>query len=157
MSSGSDDTEWEITAFADLSTSDLYEALRLRQRVFIVEQNCNYLDADGIDRLCVHLLGWRTDGPRRDLVAYARLVPANVKYPEPSIGRVITSPEQRRTGAGRELMQRAIDAVESAGWGSSIRIAAQMYLERFYEGFEFRRVSEPYLEDDIWHVDMLRG
>ena len=157
MSSGSDDTEWEITAFADLSASDLYEAMRLRQRVFIVEQNCNYLDADGIDRVCVHLLGWRTNGSGRDLVAYARLVPANVKYPEPSIGRVITSPEQRGRGAGRELMRQAIDAVERAGWGSSIKIAAQLYLERFYEGFGFSRVGEPYLEDDIWHVDMLRG
>jgi ElaA protein len=157
MSSGSDVTEWEITAFADLTASGLYEAMRLRQRVFIVEQNCNYLDADGIDQRCVHLLGWRSNGAQRELVAYARLVPANVKYPEPSIGRVITSPEQRRTGAGRELMQRAIDGVERAGWGSSIRIAAQLYLERFYEGFGFRRVGEPYLEDDIWHVDMLRG
>jgi ElaA protein len=148
---------WQLAPFDDLSPADLYAALQLRQRVFIVEQHCVYLDADGIDPASHHLLGWTGEGSKRKLVAYARLLPPGVKYPEPSIGRVITDPDHRRTGAGRELMREAIRFVEHAGWGSSIRIAAQMYLEKFYEDFGFARVSEPYLDDDIWHVDMLRG
>jgi ElaA protein len=147
---------WSLSEFDDLSAADLYAALRLRQRVFVVEQRCAYLDADGVDPGSRHLLGWMKDGDTRELIAYARLLPPGLKYAEPSIGRIVTSPETRRTGAGRDLVRECIRLVESAGWGSAIRIAAQMYPERFYEDFGFRRVSEPYLEDDIWHVDMLR-
>jgi ElaA protein len=70
---------------------------------------------------------------------------------------VLTTPDVRGSGLGKAVMKEAIQRVEDAGWGSTIRIAAQMYLEAFYEGFEFKRVSEPFLEDDIWHVEMLRG
>ena len=148
---------WQCTPFSELTPDDLYAALQLRQIVFVVEQNCAYLDADGVDRLAEHLLGWQViDGSRR-LVAYARLLPPRVKYDEPSIGRVITHPDVRGSGAGKALMQEAIRRVEESGWGGEIRIAAQMYLERFYEAYGFRRVTEPYTEDDIWHVDMLRG
>lgn len=80
-----------------------------------------------------------------------------VKFDEASIGRVATHPDVRGTGTGKELMREAIQRVEAAGWGPGIRIAAQMYLEQFYEAFGFVRVSDPYTEDDIWHVDMLRG
>ena len=148
---------WECTPFSELTPDALYAALQLRQIVFVVEQKCVYLDADGIDRVAVHLLGWQVIEGRRRLVAYARLLPPRVKYAEPSIGRVSTHPDVRGTGAGRALMRKAIERVEEAGWGPDIRIAAQMYLERFYEGFGFRRVTEPYTEDDIWHVDMVRG
>ena len=148
---------WQCTPFSELSADELYAAMQLRQRVFVVEQNCVYLDADDVDQKGDHLLGWQTVGDRRRLVAYARLLPPRAKYAEPSIGRVVSHPDIRGTGAGLALMQEAINRVESAGWGSAIRIAAQMYLERFYEGFGFRRVTEPYTEDDIWHVDMLRG
>lgn len=148
---------WQCTAFDELTPADLYAAMQLRQRVFVVEQNCAYLDADGPDRQSHHLLGWQVEGVRRRLVAYARLLPPRAKYAEPSIGRVVTDADVRGTGAGKALMNEAIRLVESLGWGTEIRIAAQMYLERFYEGFEFRRVTEPYQEDDIWHVDMRRG
>ena len=148
---------WQCTYFDDLSPADLYSAMQLRQRVFVVEQNCPYLDADGSDEKALHLLGWENNGNTRRIVAYARLLPPGVKYPEASIGRVCTHPDARGTGAGKDLMRQAMQLVESSGWGMEIRIAAQMYLERFYEGFGFRRVTDPYLEDDIWHVDMLRG
>lgn len=148
---------WQCTPFADLTPADLYAAIQLRQMVFVVEQKCAYLDADGVDRVAQHLLGWQQLDGRRTLVAYARLLPPKVKYAEPSIGRVVSHPGSRGTGAGRALMHEAIGRVERAGWGKEIRIAAQMYLERFYEGFGFRRVTDPYLEDDIWHVDMRRG
>ena len=148
---------WQCGPFSALSADDLYAAMQLRQRVFIVEQNCVYLDADDLDQKSDHLLGWQILSGRRRLVAYARLLPPRVKYPEPSIGRVVSHPDVRGNGAGRALMHEAIKRVESTGWGNVIRIAAQMYLEQFYEGFGFRRVTEPYLEDGIWHVDMLRG
>lgn len=148
---------WQCTGFAELSPNDLYAAMELRQRVFVVEQKCAYLDADGIDRRALHLLGWSDEAGRRKLVAYARLFPPKIKYAEASIGRVCTHPDVRGTGAGRSLMDEAIRVVEALGFGREIRIAAQMYLERFYEGFGFKRVTDPYLEDDIWHVDMRRG
>jgi ElaA protein len=148
---------FECTSFESLSPFDLYSALELRQRVFVVEQTCAYLDADGVDRRSLHLFGWSGESERRKLVAYARLLPPKVKYAEASIGRVCTHPEVRGTGAGKLLMNEAMRLVEASGWGKEIRIAAQMYLERFYEGFGFRRVTDPYLDDDIWHVDMRRG
>ncbi len=149
--------DWQCTPFDELTPADLYAAMQLRQIVFVVEQKCAYLDADGIDRIAVHLLGWKAVEGRRSLVAYARLLPPRARYAEPSVGRVITHPDVRGSGIGRELMNKAIEQVKQAGWGGEIRIAAQMYLERFYEGYGFRRVTEPYTEDDIWHVDMLRG
>ncbi len=131
--------------------------MALRQRVFVVEQNCAYLDADGIDSKAHHLFGWKKGDGWQRLIAYARLIPPRVKYAQASIGRVATHPDVRGTGTGQALMSEGIRLIETLGWGSEIRIAAQMYLERFYEGFGFRRVTEPFLEDDIWHVDMRRG
>src|SRR5687768_14548180 len=148
---------WQCAPFRTLSPDDLYAAMQLRQTVFVVEQKCAYLDADGFDRVADHLLGWQTIEARRRLVAYARLLPPRARYAEPSIGRVVSHPDVRGTGAGAALMEEAIQRIEAAGWGPEIRIAAQMYLERFYEKYGFRRVSDPYLEDDIWHVDMRRG
>jgi len=148
---------WQCAPFNELSPADLYAAMQLRQMVFVVEQNCAYLDADGIDRVAHHLLGWQKVEGRRVLVAYARLLPPRVRYAEPSVGRVVAHPDVRGQGTGRELMLESLRRIEAAGWGKGVRIAAQMYLERFYEGFGFRRVTEPYTEDDIWHVDMLRG
>jgi ElaA protein len=150
-------TIWQCAAFDSLTPAELYAAMELRQRVFIVEQNCPYMDADGLDSKALHLLGWNDENGRQRLVAYARLFPRRIKYAEASIGRVVTHPDVRGMGIGQELMQEAMRRVEDAGWGREIRIAAQMYLERFYEGFGFTRVTEPYLEDDIWHMDMRRG
>jgi len=149
--------EWQCDELANLTPEDLYAAMQLRQKVFIVEQNCAYLDADGVDPKSMHLLGWRDNNGYRKLVAYARLLPPRIKYAESSIGRVATHPDARGEGLGKALMLESIERIESAGWGTEIRIAAQMYLERFYEGFGFRRVTDPYTEDNIWHVDMRRG
>jgi ElaA protein len=147
---------WQSEIFDNLSPADLYAAMQLRQRVFVVEQTCAYLDADGSDSRALHLFGWQGEGRERRLVAYARIFPPRVKYAEASIGRVATHPDVRGSGLGKALMREAIRVAE-AEFGKDIRIAAQMYLERFYEGFGFSRVSDPYLEDDIWHVDMRRG
>ena len=131
--------------------------MEVRQKVFVVEQKCAYRDADGSDPLALHLLGWRSTPEGLVVSAYARLFPPGVKYKEASIGRVLTDPDVRGSGLGKAVMTEAIQRVQDADWGSAIRIGAQMYLEQFYEEFGFSRVSEPYLEDDIWHVEMLRG
>lgn len=153
---------WQWRPFEELTVAELYAALQLRQAVFVVEQQCPYLDADGADHEAWHLLGWSThDGGASTaapvLGAYARVFRPGVKYAEASIGRVITNPVVRRTGMGRALMAEAVRRCASVAPGSDIRIGAQMYLERFYESFGFRRVSEPYDEDGIMHIEMLRA
>lgn len=147
---------WQCTPFSELTPGELYAAMEVRQRVFIVEQQCIYLDADGSDHLALHLLGWRSTPDGLLLSAYARLFPPGAKYPEASLGRVLTHPAARGAGLGKALMNEALERMADAEWGSAIRIAAQMYLEAFYADFGFRRVSAPYTEDNIWHVDMLR-
>lgn len=147
---------WQCCPFDELTPGELYAVMQVRQRVFVVEQQCPYLDADGSDYLAVHLLGWRHTQDGLVLSAYARLFPPGVKYPEASIGRILTHPEARSVGLGKTILAESIERIAEAEWGPAIRIQAQMYLEGFYEEFGFRRVSEPYTEDDIWHVDMLR-
>ena len=147
---------WQCTPFAELTVGELYAVMEVRQRVFAVEQHCAYLDADGSDHLAIHLLGWRSTADGLVLSAYARIFPPGAKYKEASIGRVLTHPTVRGMGLGRSIMSEAIQRIEDAEWGPAIRIAAQMYLEGFYEDLGFRRMSEPFLEDDIWHVEMLR-
>jgi ElaA protein len=141
--------EWVCRSFDDLSVHELYAVMRLRSEVFVVEQNCVYLDPDGYDDRAMHLLGY-ADG---ELVAYARIFAPGIKYEEASIGRVITSAAVRGTGAGQELMREAVARCAPG----PIRIGAQQYLERFYGSFGFVRVSEPYDEDGIAHVEMVRG
>ena len=140
---------WRSHYFNELTNVEVYNLLALRQRVFVVEQNCPYLDADGVDLASRHL--WtEVDGA---VHAYARIVPAGVKFAEVSIGRVITAPEARGTGLGRELMQRAI---EECG-GVPIRIGAQAHLEKFYGEVGFVRASDVYEEDGIPHIEMVRS
>lgn len=144
---------WSWLPFDRLSTRELYELLALRQRVFVVEQRCPYLDADGRDPQCWHGLGTTGDGV---LIATCRIVPPGVFYAEPAIGRVVTAPEMRRTGAGRLLMVEAIDQTKRLYPGQGIRLGAQRYLERFYTSLGFATVGEPYEEDGIPHLEMFR-
>jgi len=141
---------WHDREFAELGVRELYAITALRERVFVVEQQCAYLDADGVDPQCRHL--WAEDETRA-IHAYCRLVPAGVKFAEVSIGRVITAPEARGTGLGKELMRRALAAVGAV----PVRIGAQAHLERFYGELGFGRASAPYDEDGIPHIEMLRG
>jgi ElaA protein len=146
--------EWTWRRFGGLALDDLYDALALRSRVFVVEQNCPYLDADGLDRASWHLLGRGAGGV---LQAYLRVVDPGIKYEEPSIGRVVSAPEARRTGAGRMLLAEGVRRCGQTWPGEAIRIGAQAYLERFYAGFGFATVGEPYDEDGIPHLQMLRS
>ncbi len=140
---------WHEKGFSELTVSELYAITQLRERVFVVEQNCVYLDADGLDPVCRHL--WAERGGA--LRAYLRIVPAGTKWAECSIGRVITAPEARGTGLGRELMARGIAACGNG----AIRIGAQAHLEKWYGELGFTRASDVYDEDGIPHIEMLRA
>jgi ElaA protein len=144
---------WVWSRFDDLGVRALYDALQLRGRVFAIEQQAIYLDADGADVASWHLLGRDAVGA---LQAYLRVVDPGVKYAEPSIGRVITAPELRGCGFGRALMAEGLGGCERLWPGRAIRISAQSHLQRFYAAFGFETVSDEYLEDDIPHVQMLR-
>lgn len=145
---------WHCCRFDELGVRELQFIYMARQQVFVVEQACGYLDADGVDERCWHLAAWTAAQP--EPLAYARLVEPGVKHAEPSIGRVLTTNAARGTGLGRELMGRAVAQCESLFPGQAIRISAQAHLDRFYAGFGFSRVGQAYLEDGIPHVEMLR-
>lgn len=144
---------WDLVPFSKLTVDELYELLRLRQLVFSVEQKCAYLDCDGKDRKALHLLG---RDPSGRLLGYARLLPSDVSYPEPSIGRVVSHPEARGTGIGKDLMRQAIAHCREAFGATAIRIGAQLYLKRFYEEQGFAVSGPEYDEDGIPHIEMLR-
>lgn len=148
---------WQWAAFHELTVEELYAILMLRQRVFVVEQRCPYLDIDGKDEGCFHLCGWKgSPDSSRELLAYLRVLPPGVSFPELSLGRIVTAPEVRGTGLGRQLMHKGLAMAEQAFGPQPIRISAQMHLKKFYETFGFRQVSEPYDEDGILHIEMLR-
>lgn len=144
--------EWRLKHFNELLPSELYAILRLRNEVFVVEQNCVFQDADNRDQECWHLMGYIDN----DLAAYTRLLPAGLMYEEASIGRVVTSPAFRRKGLGKELMEESIHSLYKLFGKQNIRIGAQLYLKRFYEEFQFEQVSEMYLEDGIPHIYMVK-
>lgn len=150
----SETIRWRCCRFDELGVHELDRIYRARQQVFNIEQDCVYLDVDGVDPLCVHLAAWSDvhDEP----LAYARIVAPGVKYAEASIGRVITTMPARGTGLGRELVRRAVEQAVSLHPGQGIRISAQAHLARFYAGFGFAPVGEEYLEDGIPHIEMLR-
>lgn len=143
---------WKCVFFNELSVHELYTVIKLRNEVFVVEQNCVFQDADDKDQKCYHLLGTQGD----KLVAYARLVPPGVSYIYPSIGRVVTLPASRRSGAGRQLMHTAITHAELLFGKSPIKIGAQLYLKKFYESFGFLQSGLVYDEDGIDHIEMIR-
>ncbi len=143
----------ECLPFEALSVYQLYEIMALRQEVFVVEQNCPYLDADGKD-----LKGWHLmlrDATAK-LIAYARLLPKGISYEYPAIGRIVSAPSARGTGAGRQLVQMAIEDCYRLFGKEPIKIGAQTYLLNFYQSFGFEVVSEEYLEDGIPHVEMIK-
>ncbi len=138
--------------FDKLSTRQLYRISALRQEVFVVEQNCPYLDADGKDEHAYHFMLWKND----DLAGYFRLLPKGISYTDyASIGRVVTAPLYRSQNLGRELMRQALIWCSILFVGEKIKISAQSHLEKFYESFGFKATGEYYLEDDIPHSAMI--
>jgi ElaA protein len=145
---------WAWCSFDELTPTALYELLQLRSEVFVVEQNCVFLDLDGSDAVALHLLG-REEGGDGTLLAYARFFQPGVKFPEASIGRVTTRPSARGNGLGHELITEAVAAL-CKHWGPQpIRIGAQARLEKYYTRHGFVDVGKPYMEDGIEHIEML--
>ncbi len=147
--------EWQWSTFEQLGVADLYQALALRQEVFVLEQRCLYPDLDGHDPASWHLLGWQSHAGQRRLAAYLRCLAPGAKYAEMSLGRVVAAPAARGGGIGRQLVEQGIAHARRQFPGGAIRIGAQQYLENFYRSVGFDTVSAPYDEDGIMHVDML--
>ena len=145
--------DWTWARFDALGVDNLYDALALRCRVFILEQG-PYLDPDGLDRRAWHLLGRDEGGALR---AYLRVLDPGERYAEPSPGRVITAPEVRGQGLGRRLLDEGLRRCAEVWPGQALRLSAQTHLQGLYGEFGFRPVGEPYLEDDIPHIEMWRG
>ena len=145
---------WHFAPFGSLSADQLHRILSLRAEVFVLEQNCAYVDPDAKDRVSHHL--WAEDS-QGQVAAVARVVPPGTSYPEPSIGRVATSSSVRGTGLGRELMKRALLEAARLYPGEELVISAQCYLEGFYADFDFVPEGDPYEEDGIPHVQMRRS
>lgn len=148
--------EWEWLSFAQLTPRKLYDVLALRSEVFVLEQNCVYQDIDGLDPASMHLLGWQRGADEPQLVAYLRCLPAGLKFAEASLGRVVTQGSVRGSGAGRALLAEALQRMHGQFGNLPIRIAAQLYLQKFYEAFGFVICSEVFDEDGIAHIYMLR-
>lgn len=143
--------KWQCKAFNELSLQQLYALLALRAEVFVVEQDCPYQDIDGKDQECLHVLGTNADGV---LLAYARIVPAGLSYSNVALGRIVTSPKVRRTGAGKQLMEYCLGQIELLHGKVPVEMSAQCYLNDFYRSFGFKPEGEEYLEDGIPHIHM---
>lgn len=144
--------QWVCKHFNELTATELYSIIRLRNEVFVVEQNCVFQDADNKDLHCHHLMGWLNN----ELIAYTRLLNKGVAYNYVSIGRVITSAAHRKTGVGKLLMQQSIKECYELFGKQTIKIGAQLYLKKFYESFGFIQSSNVYDEDGIDHIEMLK-
>ena len=142
---------WELKYYNDLSQNLLYKILKIRQEVFIIEQNCNYLDADNIDQNSHHLIGLVDN----EIIAYMRIVKPSYIYKELSFGRILVKKKYRGEGIGRQLMKKAIDLFGPQH--KSIVMSAQLYLVDFYQDFNFIVHGEQYLEDNIPHIKMIRN
>ena len=143
--------KWIFKQFDELSPTEFYAVIRLRNEVFVVEQNCVYQDADDQDQHAMHLMGWDNE----KLVAYTRIIPPGICFEEASIGRVVTLPASRNSGAGRALMELSIKKTFDRYHCNCIKISAQIYLTGFYESLGFVTGSEEYLEDGIPHIKMI--
>lgn len=143
---------WTCKPFDALSGKDVYAIGHLRQAVFVVEQNCPYLDFDNLDQICSHVMGFNE---QNELMAYTRLVPKGGSYKNDiSIGRVVTSPNARGKGFGRPLMEQSMNYCWSLWGKQNIRISAQDYLLAFYTSLGFKDTGKKYLEDNIPHTQM---
>lgn len=145
-----DTITWQIDYFKELDIYKLYNLLYLRAEVFVVEQDCPYLDVDNKDQKAVHLQGYLGE----KLVAYCRLFKPGDYFEEASIGRVIVAADYRKYGYGHQLMTKAIELQASLLNETKITISGQLYLKKFYESHGFIQTSDTYLEDNIPHIQM---
>ena len=151
MSKRSDTIIWKLKKFSELTADELYEILKLRSEVLVVEQDCVYQDLDGKDKVAEHL--FLLDN--YEVAAYLRILPENVSYEDMAIGRVIVKKSYRGQKISRVMMQKAIDYIIDDLGKTSIRLSGQAYLCEFYLSLGFKKVSERYLEDGIYHYEFL--
>jgi len=145
---------WQNKSFDELDNYTLFGILKLRQEIFIVEQNCAYPDIDKLDLQSRHIFAAHTNG---EVYAYVRLVPPGLKYSAPSIGRVVVRSEERKGGTGSQLMRYALQVSEKLYPNQGNKIGAQAHLSKFYGALGYEQVSEIYDEDGIDHMDMFRA
>ncbi len=138
--------------FEALLVTELYDLLRLRSDIFVVEQNCVYQDMDGKDSKALHIIGKKED----KVVAYTRCFAPGVYFQEASIGRVLVGIEYRNHGYGHDIMKASIRAIKDQYNTDTIKISAQTYLRKFYETHDFKKVGEGYFEDGIPHIAMVK-
>ena len=149
------DKLWKNKTFEQLNTTELYDLLKLRVDIFVVEQSCFYPDLDNLDRHpdTQHLFCYQADV----MTAYLRILPKGLTYPNNiSIGRVVTAQSARGSGLGHELMRKGLALCLNIFPNDTVKISAQEHLEKYYNQHGFERVSEMYLEDDIPHIAMLK-
>lgn len=145
--------DYHFKPFAQLTTQELYDMLQLRSMVFVVEQNCPYLDVDGLDLPATHHFTYDD----YKLLAYTRTIPIGHKFDDAiAISRVVVHPEYRTRGLGLEIMAKTISFLNQYHTNETVRLSAQFHLQRFYASLGFEVCSEMYLEDDIPHVEMVK-
>ncbi|QCX53078.1 GNAT family N-acetyltransferase [Elizabethkingia sp. JS20170427COW] len=143
---------WKVKTFNELTTEELYQLIRLRIEIFILEQEAPYQDCDNYDQQALHIWA-EIDG---EVAAYCRMFDKGIKYPEASIGRVISNSKFRGTGLGKKLISLALETMKNKYANPDIRISAQNYLLPFYGSFGFIPEGETYLEDNLPHTEMFR-
>ena len=144
--------ETKTKTFQELSNEELYQILRLRSEVFVVEQDCVYQDMDNKDQKALHVLGTKEG----QVVAYTRIFKPGDYFWDASIGRVVVAKDQRQYGYGKRIMEASLSAIKERFPNTAIEISAQSYLINFYTELGFERFGEEYLEDGIPHVRMLK-
>lgn len=143
--------KFELKKFSELTSRELYNLIKIRQSVFIVEQDCPYEDLDNKDQEALHLMGYERD----KLVLYARIFAPGILFSEASIGRILVIKQYRSKGLGVSLMNKALEIIKSDFGNISVRLEAQTYLNSFYKKFGFKNSGEEYLEDGIPHISMV--
>lgn len=142
-----------IKTFEQLSLEELYFILQLRSEVFVVEQDCIYQDIDAKDQYALHIIGKKDT----KIIAYTRVFKGGDYFKEASIGRVVVSLKDRHLNYGQQIMEASIVAIKNNYDTSEIKISAQKYLENFYNNLGFKTIGDPYLEDGIPHIAMLKN
>jgi len=148
--------KWNVKTFKQLTLDELYDALKLRIDVFVVEQTCYYPDIDNLDRHpeTLHIFGYKND----KMAAYLRVLPKGTSYPDnPSIGRVIIESSARGTGLAHQLMDKTLIECKKRFPDQTFKMSAQEHLETFYSRHGFTKCSEMYLEDGIPHISMIQN
>ncbi|MCA0932968.1 GNAT family N-acetyltransferase [Lutimonas saemankumensis] len=146
--------KWILKSFNELSLSEFHDIIQLRLDIFVVEQDCPYMDLDGKDKIAYHFFGSTEEGK---IIAYTRLFGPGEYYKEAAIGRVVVHKDHRKYGIGFELMKRSIEQIESLYRTRTIKIGAQRYLRKFYESLGFKSTDEFYMEDGIPHMYMIKS